>query len=378
MVFDVDTTYFPNASRDNFGKPFGQNTYNFEWYIGDRTSIISYGWFEFFNIGGTAALQGHEQRTSMNPNGLDIITSGITITRPTAGEDLHRLLDRQHRADPDLGPAYAQYSYWMSPKWYGTVGASYDFGNAILLGATGSLTRIGARLPDHGRPDASARSSTAIMFAFEISPRLSPSIGLRLRLDEPARHPLCPERLAMYRPDEPASNAVEAPSLMTLAVARRTRRRPTAEPDGRLGLGRVCSPAADRIVRAGRRNLPEKLLAGLVGIKHAVRGDSSFFAHAYRALLIFLTAGMIGVSPAGLVPAGHGAGPGARRRADAQRRRHAGPGRRRPRGAAAHASPATSPRRACSSTVVISAADLDRRAHPQARRVLGWWERVGW
>jgi diacylglycerol kinase len=56
---------------------------------------------------------------------------------------------------------------------------------------------------------------------------------------------------------------------------------------------------AERIVRAGRRNLHEKLVAGLVGIKHAVRGDSSFFAHAYRALLISLTAGMIGVSPLG-------------------------------------------------------------------------------
>jgi len=53
------------------------------------------------------------------------------------------------------------------------------------------------------------------------------------------------------------------------------------------------------ISRAGRRNLQEKLVAGLVGIKHAVRGDSSFFAHAYRALLIFLTAGMIGVPPIG-------------------------------------------------------------------------------
>ena len=53
------------------------------------------------------------------------------------------------------------------------------------------------------------------------------------------------------------------------------------------------------ISRAGRRNLREKLMAGLVGIKHAVRGDSSFFAHAYRALLVFLTAGMIGVPPIG-------------------------------------------------------------------------------
>jgi diacylglycerol kinase len=48
--------------------------------------------------------------------------------------------------------------------------------------------------------------------------------------------------------------------------------------------------------RAGRKNLQEKFWAGLNGIKHAVRGDSSFFAHAYRCVLIAVTAGMIGLS----------------------------------------------------------------------------------
>src|ERR1700685_3546360 len=52
VVLDVNANYFPHSQRDNFGPPFGQNTYNFEWYIGDRTSIVSYGWFEFFNVGG--------------------------------------------------------------------------------------------------------------------------------------------------------------------------------------------------------------------------------------------------------------------------------------------------------------------------------------
>src|SRR6201999_3602296 len=28
LVLDVDTTYFPNANRDNFGTPFGQTNYN--------------------------------------------------------------------------------------------------------------------------------------------------------------------------------------------------------------------------------------------------------------------------------------------------------------------------------------------------------------
>jgi diacylglycerol kinase len=59
-------------------------------------------------------------------------------------------------------------------------------------------------------------------------------------------------------------------------------------------------PAPPR-ARAGRRNLHEKLVAGLSGCKHAIRGDSSFFAHGYRVLLVALTAAMLGVAPQGWV-----------------------------------------------------------------------------
>jgi diacylglycerol kinase len=48
--------------------------------------------------------------------------------------------------------------------------------------------------------------------------------------------------------------------------------------------------------RAGRRNSREKFTAGLRGLKHAIRGDSSFFAHAYRGILIALTAAMLGIN----------------------------------------------------------------------------------
>ena len=51
--------------------------------------------------------------------------------------------------------------------------------------------------------------------------------------------------------------------------------------------------------RAGRRNSREKLTAGLRGLKHAIRGDSSFFAHAYRGILIALAAALLGVGPLG-------------------------------------------------------------------------------
>ena len=66
MTLDLDTTYFPNANRDNFGKPFGQNTYNYEWFLGDRTSFVSYGWFEFWKVQGQAitAVQPAAARTT--------------------------------------------------------------------------------------------------------------------------------------------------------------------------------------------------------------------------------------------------------------------------------------------------------------------------
>ena len=49
--------------------------------------------------------------------------------------------------------------------------------------------------------------------------------------------------------------------------------------------------------RAGRRSGREKFYAGLRGLKYAIRGDSSFFAHAYRGLFIGLTAILLGIGP---------------------------------------------------------------------------------
>jgi diacylglycerol kinase len=59
------------------------------------------------------------------------------------------------------------------------------------------------------------------------------------------------------------------------------------------------SAAPPWTARAGRRNSREKFAAGLRGLKHAIRGDSSFFAHAYRGTLIALTAALLGVNIGG-------------------------------------------------------------------------------
>jgi len=48
--------------------------------------------------------------------------------------------------------------------------------------------------------------------------------------------------------------------------------------------------------RADRRSAKGKFVAGVRGLKHAIRGDSSFFAHFHRAVLIAITAGLLGVN----------------------------------------------------------------------------------
>jgi hypothetical protein len=173
MTLDLSTTYFPNASRDNFNKSFGQNMYNWEWYIGDRTSIISYGWFEFFDIGGMPLFKTNVDRHN-DPFGLNVITSGISISRPPRANIFlgYSVIDTGPITTSALNTAI---NYWLSPKWYGTYSSMYDFGNAILLAAAFSLTRIGADyLTTVGLTVDPQRMN--YQFAFAISPRLSPNI----------------------------------------------------------------------------------------------------------------------------------------------------------------------------------------------------------
>jgi diacylglycerol kinase len=49
--------------------------------------------------------------------------------------------------------------------------------------------------------------------------------------------------------------------------------------------------------RVGRRDMRTKLWAALRGLKHAFRGDSSFFAHSYRGLFFAITAALLGIGP---------------------------------------------------------------------------------
>ena len=114
--------------------------YNYQWYIGDRTSIVSYGWFDFFKLVGSTPLPSV---TGYNPNGLNIITTGISIGRPPRSNVYlgYTIIDTGPIKTSALNVSM---SYWLSPKWYGTFSRSYDFGDAVSLGTMFAFTRIGA------------------------------------------------------------------------------------------------------------------------------------------------------------------------------------------------------------------------------------------
>ena len=131
MTFDLDTTYFPNASRDNFGKPFGQNMYNYQWFLGDRTSFTSYGWFEFFDITGNPIYKTNTNRNN-NPFGLNMITTGISLSRPPRG-NVFLGYSIINTGPINTSAPLTTISYWLSPKWYGSSSLMYDFGNRIPL-----------------------------------------------------------------------------------------------------------------------------------------------------------------------------------------------------------------------------------------------------
>jgi hypothetical protein len=175
MTLDVTGTYFPDSQRDNFGKPWGQTMYNYQWFVGDRTSIISYGWFDFWNLVGSQVLSNYNV-PGFNPKGLNVITTGISLSRPPRANVFigYTVINSGPIQTSALNTSL---SYWLSPKWYGSFSTSYDFGNKILLGSMFSLTRIGADyLTSVGLSVDPQRQS--YMFAFQISPRLSPNLRL--------------------------------------------------------------------------------------------------------------------------------------------------------------------------------------------------------
>lgn len=123
VTLDLDATLFPNPDRDNFGTVIGLVDYDFRWHVGDRTTIVSDGYFDFFSEGPKYA------------------TIGAFISRPPRGSIYMGF--RSMTGPINAGVMVFDYAYRMSPKYLSTFGTTFDVVEGVNIGQNFSLTRIG-------------------------------------------------------------------------------------------------------------------------------------------------------------------------------------------------------------------------------------------
>lgn len=153
LQFDADLILFPDADRDNFGETIGPATYDFRYHIGDRVSLLSDGYFDFFT------------------DGLRSISAGVRTSRPGVGDLYLGLLSLEGPISSTV--LRSTIDYRLNEKWIVSAGTTYDFGKTGNIGQTLALTRIGESLllrvgvnVDEGRDNVGVR--------FGIEPRFWP------------------------------------------------------------------------------------------------------------------------------------------------------------------------------------------------------------
>jgi hypothetical protein len=152
ITLDAQTTLFPNANRDNFGSDFGMLDYDFRWHIGDRFSVVSDGYFDFFSQGlRTASFGGNLGRPEVG----SLYLGFRTIEGPISSNILSAIMD-----------------YRMSDKWGVKAGGEVDFGAAGNIGQRVDLVYIGESfLWQFGLNYDVSRDNLGFRFGFE--PRFS-------------------------------------------------------------------------------------------------------------------------------------------------------------------------------------------------------------
>ncbi|MEM1228853.1 MAG: organic solvent tolerance protein OstA [Planctomycetota bacterium] len=152
--FDVETILFMDADRDNFGETIGPTTYDAQYDLGDRVTLLSDGYIDFID------------------EGLRSISAGVRTSRPGLGDFYVGLLSLEGPISSTV--LRASLDYRLNEKWIAEAGTTYDFGEVGAVGHSLALTRIGesflfqlgARV-DEGRDNTS--------FGFLVEPRFLPS-----------------------------------------------------------------------------------------------------------------------------------------------------------------------------------------------------------
>ncbi len=122
ITLDTEAEVFTSAN-ENFGTNLGLVDYDFHWYVGDRTTIVSSAAADFFSGG---------QRT---------FTVGAFLSRPPRGTLYTGFYVLE-------GPIHQEaintsYTYRMSPKWAATITSTFNVSPSSNIGESVALTRIG-------------------------------------------------------------------------------------------------------------------------------------------------------------------------------------------------------------------------------------------
>lgn len=125
LTLDLSASLFPNSTRDNFGNAVGFIEYDAVWNAGDRTAIVSSGWFDPFDVGAR------------------YFTVGSFLNRP---DRTTFYLGYRHTDPIDSRLLSFAASYVFSPKYSITASSSFDFGYNQGLSHGLVLTRSGTDL----------------------------------------------------------------------------------------------------------------------------------------------------------------------------------------------------------------------------------------
>ena len=148
ITLDIQGSYFPKPGRDNFGADFGLLDYDFRWHLGDRLSILSDGFYDFFS------------------QGLRTTSIGMATSRPGVGDAYVGL--RSIEGPLSSNVLQTSLNYRMSDRWGLSTNSSFDFGDTGTIGARAALVFIGESfLWNVGVSHDVSRGNTGIVFSLE-------------------------------------------------------------------------------------------------------------------------------------------------------------------------------------------------------------------
>jgi hypothetical protein len=153
VVLDIDGSFFPKKDRDNFGQSAGMVTYDLRWHLGDRCTLLSDGFFDFFD------------------GGLQTISVGGVLSRPMRG-NLYLGL-RAIDGPVQSSIVTASVNYRMTEKWIVNAATSAALDSTGNVAGNLSLVRVGESfLLRLGVAGNQSRDNVGIVFSIE--PRFLP------------------------------------------------------------------------------------------------------------------------------------------------------------------------------------------------------------